>query len=202
MNLITSTKEQCDQHAASVISSFILKNKRTILALVGGRSVSKIYQLLAEKELPWEKVHIFLADERMDGSNFKLIKEKLLNNIKIPKENIHQFMTLTQYNEELKERGGKFDLALLSAGEDCHIASLFPNHPSIKSKSRLFINVKNSPKPPKERISASPSLLSKTTTTLLLFYNKKEAFLNYTNESSVKECPAKILKSPLVYYSK
>lgn len=47
----------------------------------------------------------------------------------------------------------KFDLILLEMGSDGHIASLFPNHSSLKEKNEWVTYLTNSPKPPPERIT-------------------------------------------------
>jgi len=69
-------------------------------------------------------------------------------------------------------------VVLLSSGEDDHIASLFPNHETIKYNKDFFISTKTSPKPPKNRMSSSRKLLSKTKVSILLFFSKskKQAF--------------------------
>jgi 6-phosphogluconolactonase len=48
-----------------------------------------------------------------------------------------------------------FDVVLLGVGPDGHCASLFPEHPGIYDQSSTVIPVRNSPKPPPNRISLS-----------------------------------------------
>ncbi|XAS69158.1 6-phosphogluconolactonase [Micrococcaceae bacterium Sec5.7] len=47
----------------------------------------------------------------------------------------------------------RFDVVLLGVGPDAHIASLFPEQGGIREKELTVVGVRNSPKPPSERIS-------------------------------------------------
>ena len=47
----------------------------------------------------------------------------------------------------------RFDVVLLGVGPDAHIASLFPEQAGIREKELTVVGVRNSPKPPPERIS-------------------------------------------------
>ncbi|WP_426995745.1 6-phosphogluconolactonase [Pseudarthrobacter sp. N5] len=47
----------------------------------------------------------------------------------------------------------RFDVVLLGVGPDAHVASLFPEQAGIREKNLTVVGVRNSPKPPPERIS-------------------------------------------------
>ena len=68
--------------------SLILKEKEyVVLALPGGRSVKTLYnEFEKHDEINWNKVHIFLVDERLvkitnSESNFKLINDQFLGSL-------------------------------------------------------------------------------------------------------------------------
>src|SRR5215470_3658330 len=71
------------------------------VALSGGSTPQGTYSLLAQqqndpaKRLPWEKIHVFLGDERHvppthHDSNFRMANESMLSKIQIPPQNIHR----------------------------------------------------------------------------------------------------------------
>jgi 6-phosphogluconolactonase len=69
----------------------------------------------------------------------------------------------------------KFDVVLLSMGEDGHTVSLFPNHSYVKSDN--IVLVYNSPKSPSERISMSYTRLNqaKNVFKIIMGQSKQEA---------------------------
>lgn len=219
MKTIKAKRKELEIKAATLIERKIHEHLKTqdkvVLALCGGRSVSGIFELLKKQNVPWEKVHIFFADEKViptddPNSNYQLAFSSFLEYLtiqhKLPIFNIHPCdffhmkadLALEGYKNELKEISDKFDIVLLSSGEDGHVGSLFPNHQSINDDSEFFVYIKDSPKAPSKRISASWKLISKSKTALLLFFGKekKEAYNNLIDKSlSMIECPAKIINN-------
>ena len=193
----------------------ILNTKDIVLwALPGGRSVTGIFRSLADRaDIPWRKVHLFIIDERLVPvtdieSNYRLLYENLTDGLlkknKIPAANIHPFIFkpgatdrgTEKYEEELKRFGNHFDIILLSSGEDCHIAGIYPDHHSVKNKYKYFFTMEDSPKLPKNRMSSSRILLKKSCAAVLLFYgdSKKSAFVDFLDNSIAEtKCPAKIV---------
>ena len=190
-----------------------------VFGLCGGRSIVNLLKELRNSEifirkyLP--KIHFFLVDERLvdisvPESNFYLLNQEFFQNLLkqnlINKDQIHYFPACTQniqlllktYSKDLQKIKNSFDICILGVGEDGHIASLFPNHPSLESQDEYFIEVKDAPKMPAGRMSASLKMLSRSKFLIGLFLgeSKKEAFKNFKNNSiSITQCPAKILNS-------
>lgn len=217
METINGGRADLDAKGAEIVADRIerraARQPNVVLGVVGGRSVGGIYKHLRDADLPWEQVHYFMADERLvpitsDESNFKLVRDDLIGTLidsgKLPPENAHAFeldeslpdMGAGAYTDEFSNVGGKFDIAIMSAGEDGHTASLFPNHPSVEDESEGFIVVENSPKPPPRRISASRRMLERTSTALMIFYGeaKRDALAKFRDKSiDVLGCPSKVV---------
>lgn len=212
-------KEEVYKACADIIQEAVedlagVKDK-IVLAVPGGRSVEGIFSHLKNKNLPWEKVHIFMVDERLtdpesDESNYKLLKTHLIEPLakkdKLPGSNVHPFiydeqsddLGVAEYAEELKMVGGKFDIILLSSGEDGHVGALYPHHHSIQNESDYFITMRDSPKPPKGRMTSSKNLLQRSQVALLVFLGeqKKEAYEKFNDSNTtIQDCPAKLINS-------
>lgn len=216
--IIEGSQKYLVRKAASILYDSalrLLSEKRiVVIAVPGGRSVAGIYENFREYSLPWNRIHMFLLDERLVAadhpeSNYRLVKEHM-GNEKVPVW-IHQFIydadcpaqSVVDYKEELDRCAGQFDIVLASSGEDGHIASLFPNHHSLDKEQHGFFLLNDSPKPPPGRMSASFNLIQQADTGVLLFFgsSKRTALERFFNaQHSNKDCPARIMtKLPRFY---
>lgn len=189
------------------ITDILLEKDQVIVGLPGGRNIFPILSLLRFEPLSWEDIHIFMVDERLVPiasveSNFNVINRSF--SVISEKINLHPFnyddnytdYGISHYKDEIKNLGGKYDIILLSSGEDGHIASLFPKHPSIFSDEEYYILVENSPKPPEKRMSITKNFLKKSNIAILLFSGeeKKKALQNFVNDKiKYTDCPAKLI---------
>ena len=159
------------QEILNIAKKSIFEKDCFSIVLTGGQSVLSLYKILSKADSNWDKWHIYISDERFlparhKDRNDQTINKIWLDNSTIYKKNIHFIKAelglleaRAEYEDTLK-RIDKFDIVLLSMGEDGHIASLFPGH--IYPKEQLVVIEQNSPKPPKERISMSYKQLNQS----------------------------------------
>ena len=217
METIKGPLTELASKAADLIQHHIkdlLKSQSQVnLAIPGGRSVGTIFKELKEKDIPWEKVHIFMVDERRVPvssveSNFKLAQDmfiqELFNKKKLLMQNIHPFISheddpehaIRDYEHIIEDQGGKIDIILLSSGEDGHVGGLYPNNHTIKDDSDYFITFDDSPKPPPKRMSMTRKLMLTAKVAIILFIgdSKKEAYEKFKEGEDIIECPARLVK--------
>ena len=155
--LVTATTE----HVVNSIGQAIEERGLCNIALAGGNTPREVYSMLAEESyrgrVDWDKLHLFWGDERMvppehQDSNFRMVKETLLDHVRIPDVNVHRIRgeiapekSATDYAELLhkhfKEDLPRFDLILLGIGEDGHTASLFPGTDAVEECERYAVAV-------------------------------------------------------------
>lgn len=148
---------------------------------IGIGSLAAVNESPARDNVDWSKVHFWWGDERFvpaaDSDRNELqAREALLDHIAVPAENIHAFAASDQvatledgvaaYTAELARYspdGGqwpRFDITFLGVGPDGHIASLFPEREGIRVTDVPVIAVRNSPKPPPERLSLTRPVIN------------------------------------------
>jgi len=132
------------QTIASHLDLALDQRDRAQLALSGGSTPAVAYGLLGQEHLPWERVDVFLGDERWvdaddASSNARMLRQTLLHQapgshaafhpvptvgLPTPEDSAAAFQAAIQ-----KVCPGEppiFDLMVLGLGEDGHTASLFP----------------------------------------------------------------------------
>ena len=171
------------QEILNIAKKSIFEKDCFSIVLTGGQSVLNLYKILSKSDSNWEKWHIYIGDERCvpmrhKDRNDQVINEIWLDNSTISKNNIHFIQAELGLIEAQKEyekvlkKIDKFDVVLLSVGEDGHVASLFPNHSYPDNK--MVVIEGNSPKSPKQRLSMSYKQLNKSNYIFKLLIGKSK----------------------------
>lgn len=140
------------------------------LALSGGHTPRRSYELLRHGALDWSRIEVYFSDERClprgdSGRNDTLAYETLLQHVPIPSVHIHDIPAEKGATEaaaayaRVLDAARPLDLVLLGMGEDGHTASLFPDHSALKSTA-LAVPVLDAPKPPPMRVSIGLGVLN------------------------------------------
>ncbi len=146
---------RANQILASHIDIALDQRDRAQIALSGGTTPSATYKQLGQEHLPWNRVDVFLGDERWvdpnsDASNALMLKRTLFSSVPGSEACFHPVPTppVCSSVEEGAESFSLlvektcvgnppvFDLILLGLGDDGHTASLFPGSEAIKITDR------------------------------------------------------------------
>ena len=140
------------------------------VVLTGGTTPEQAYREAAKRAPDWSKVDVWFGDERCvppdhEHSNFLMAKLALLDRLDVAPKAVHRMKGelgkeagAADYERELGDT--RLDLLLLGLGSDGHIASLFPDRPEILITDRVAVAVRDSPKPPPERVTLTRPVIN------------------------------------------
>ena len=172
---VLETPEDVAVAAAADIAAALRRGSRT-LVLAGGNTPRRCYELLARLDVEWGRVTVLFGDERCvppdhADSNYRLAREALLD--KVAPATVHRMAGELGPDEGAAEYSriveglAPLDVVVLGIGEDGHTASLFPGHSEVNAKG-WAVGVRNSPKPPPERVTLTLEALQGARRVLIL----------------------------------
>lgn len=176
---ICSTKSELADRVVDLVNSRIKHGLDTSgtfhFALTGGSLGILISELLVahwnQEPERFAGLHLWWGDERFvselsEERNARPVLMAMsedstihIHQVSSPDSNIEVEVAAKRYNADLF--GIEMDLSLLGLGEDGHVASLFPGQWD-ESEKRGAIEVVDSPKPPRERVSFSMSKINES----------------------------------------
>ena len=197
LNIFQTPDEVIDgiaQYFVETANNAIKERGKFSVALSGGSSPKKLYELLASTtyadSIEWAKVYFFFGDERNvpqddPESNYLMAKKALFEPLYIDRSNIFAVDTSLTPNEAAQKYAEQiaeffdedemsFDLVLLGLGDDTHTASLFPGTKALHDVSP---SVKANFLPEKQiwRITMNAPLINDAKNIAFLVYGESKA---------------------------
>ncbi|HEY7962106.1 MAG TPA: 6-phosphogluconolactonase [Solirubrobacteraceae bacterium] len=188
---------------------------RAHVALSGGTTPARTYELLAAALADWSEIDVWFADERCvnpddEQSNYRMARETLLDRVAIVPERIHRMegergpeQGAARYAQALREHlpdvepgSPVLDVIVLGIGPDGHVASLFPGAPALDAgEGAVCLGVLDSPKPPPQRITLSLAVLRAARRCLLLATGSaKRTAVTAALAEPTRDVPASLLR--------
>jgi len=151
---IFADPDELARAAAIHIGAWLRADGNHTLGLAGGSTPQLTYEYLQSEDVPWDRTHTWLTDERhvpLDhpDSNGGMVLEFLISHIPVrfhpvqhhedPEVSAAEYeKTLSGMWDEVGSRG-RTGMMLLGLGDDGHTASLFPGTAALDESERNYV---------------------------------------------------------------
>ena len=176
------------------------------VALAGGSTPKRAYELAASLEPDWSRVSAWFGDERCvplddERANHRLVVESLLAHLAQPPSlravptELPPADAAASYARALE--GVVLDVALLGLGPDGHTASLFPGAPSLDEADARALAVPAGMEPWVDRVTMTIPTLSDAREVVFLAVgeDKADAARRAFGETPSHHIPASLVRS-------
>ena len=175
------------EEVASIVADELGEAARAgrAIALTGGTSPGRAYQLAAERQLDWSKASLWWGDERCvppddERSNYKLARENLLDRLEAQPAEVRRIRgelgagaAADEYDALLQEV--RLGFVLLGLGPDGHAASLFPNASTLGEHERRAVPAEAKLEPFVDRVTMTVPVLSSAPEVLFIVTGPEKA---------------------------
>jgi 6-phosphogluconolactonase len=177
------------------------------LALTGGKTPGRAYELAAEREPDWSAASAWWGDERCvppedERSNFRLARETLLDRLGSGPREVQRIRgelgpeeAAREYDELL--RGVSLEFVLLGMGPDGHAASLYPDQPTLEERERRAIPAEAKLEPFVDRVTLTVPMLCSAPAVVFIVTgeDKADAVERAFAHPPDRSAPASLLRS-------
>ena len=202
--VVTETAEDAALAAARHLAAAAARGGH--VALAGGSTPRRAYELAASLEPDWSRVSAWFGDERCvpfddERSNHRLVRESLVERLTeqpflraVPTE-LSPTDAAASYARALE--GIVLDLALLGLGADGHTASLFPGSPSLVEADARAVAVPAGLPPWVDRVTMTIPMLSDAREIVFLAVgaDKADAARRAFGEPPSRATPASLVRA-------
>lgn len=188
----------------------IYRKKEFNVVLSGGNTPKLFFKKLVSwrfgSKIDWQKVKIYIADERNVShahaeSNFKMINDNLISKMRIPPENVfkvnHELdhkLAAENYEKLLRDKfannkNGFFDLVFLGMGSDGHTMSIFPDNVAAANSEGSWVIPTKSNIGISERVTMTFNLINKSENAIIMASGADKLKLFNEIQAGKVDCP-------------